>query len=347
VRTPAGAAKESRRPATIKDVARLAAVSIATVSRALNGKGRVGAELQERVNTAARRLRYTPHQAARALIMRRTHTVGVLLPDIHGEYFSELIRGIDRAARQKGLHLLVSSSHGDASEAAQALAAMKGRVDGVLLMTPHLDPKVPERLLPESLPVVMMNMPACNGQLPTLLTDNYGGALAMVRHLKSMGYRRIALITGPAGNWDSDERQRGYRDALKAPPAAWSRVVRGQFTEDSGYAAGRELLAGEHRPDAIFASNDVMAIGCLCAILQAGLRVPGDIALAGFDDIPIARYVTPPLTTVRAQITELGRQSLDALAASLRKRSLGRGARKVLATQLVIRESCGSALRER
>jgi len=329
--------------ATIKDVALRARVSIASVSRALNGTGAVTEKTRQRVVRAARALRYTPHQAARSLITRRTRTVGVLLPDIHGEYFSELIRGIDKAARERGLHLLVSSSHGDSGEAALALSSMNGRVDGILIMSPHVDAALTLGSLPATLPTVLMNMPASAGDAPTLLTDHYGGALAMVEHLKALGYKRIAHITGPEGNWDSDERLRGYHAALGRDAASHGPVLKGLFTEESGYLAGRALLAASPRPDAVFAANDMMAIGCLYAFTEAGLRVPQDIAIGGFDDIPIARYVTPALTTVRAQTTELGRQALDALAAAILEAGTGRGVRQVLGTQLVIRDSCGGA----
>jgi LacI family transcriptional regulator len=169
----------------------------------------------------------------------------------------------------------------------------------------------------------------------------------MVEHLKALGYKRIAHITGPEGNWDSDERLRGYHAALGRDAAGHGPVLKGLFTEESGYLAGRELLATTPRPDAVFAANDMMAIGCLYAFTEAGLRVPQDIAIGGFDDIPIARYVTPALTTVRAQTTELGRQALDALAAAILEAGTGRGVRQVLGTQLVIRDSCGGALAAR
>jgi LacI family transcriptional regulator len=329
--------------ATIKDVALRAGVSIASVSRALNGTGVVTEQTRRRVQRAAKVLRYTPHQAARSLITRRTRTIGVLLPDIHGEYFSELIRGIDRAARASGMHLLVSSSHGDADEASLALQSMNGRVDGVLIMSPHVDAELIERSLPETLPTVLMNTPAHAGRAPAFLTDNYGGARAMVEHLRSLGYQHIAHITGPKSNYESAERLRGFRAALGRAEAAKSLVVNGNFTEESGYVAGREIAAASPRPDAVFAGNDMMAIGCLFALTEAGLRVPQDIALAGFDDIPIARFVTPPLTTVRAQTTELGRQALEELVRGIEDSSSAQRVQHLLTTQLVVRASCASA----
>jgi LacI family transcriptional regulator len=331
--------------ATIKDVAMRARVSTASVSRVLNGSGAVTEPTRQRVLRAAQHLRYTPHEAARSLITRRTRTIGVLLPDIHGEYFSELIRGIDRAARLRGLHLLVSSSHGDADEAALALRAMNGRVDGVLVMSPYLDAQSLDDALPPTLPAVLLNSPENAGRAPAFAIDDFGGAKAMVDHLRALGYRRIAHIAGPERNYESAERLRGFQAALGRTLAAKALVLPGNFTEESGYSAGQQLAAITPRPDAVFAANDMMAIGCLLALREAGLRVPDDIALAGFDDIPIARYISPRLTTVRAQITELGRQALDELASTIDAPADAKPMRHTLGTQLVLRESCGSLTR--
>jgi len=312
------------------------------VSRVLNGSGAVTEVTRQRVLRAAEHLRYTPHEAARSLITRRTRTVGVLLPDIYGEYFSELIRGIDRAARLRGLQLLVSSSHGDADEAALALRAMNGRVDGVLVMSPYLNAHSLGTALPQTIPAVLLNTPESAGGAPAFVIDDFGGAKAMVEHLRELGYERIAHIAGPDGNYESAERLRGFEAALGRPLAAKALVLAGNFTEESGFQAGQQLALANPRPDAIFAANDMMAIGCLLALREAGLRVPDDVALAGFDDIPIARYISPPLTTVRAQITELGRQALEELALAIDARDSARQGRHTLSTQLVIRESCGS-----
>jgi LacI family transcriptional regulator len=300
--------------ATIKDVARAAGVSVASVSRALNGHGSVTEDTRKRILEAAGQLRYVPHAGARSLITRRTDTIGVLLPDLHGEFFSELIRGMDSAARASGRHLLISSSHGSASEAAQALRTLQGRVDGLLIMSPHADTRMLAANLPATLPTVLMNTRIAAGSYAALSVDNRGGADGMVRHLLACGYRRIAFISGPEHNFDADERLRGYRDAMALEPSASATVLRGDFSEGSGYRAGVELCARSERPDAIFAANDMMALGCLFALTERGLRVPGDVALAGFDDIPIARFVTPPLTTVRVRIAELGRLAFEHLA---------------------------------
>ena len=328
-------------PATIKDVAREAGVSVATVSRALNGAENVLPDTRQRIVDIARELRYSPSGAARSLITRKTDTVGALLPDLHGEFFSELIRGIDQAARARGLHLLLSSSHDDAHEAAAALRAMNGRVDGLIVMSPHADDDFLSQNLPPTLPAVLLNSGVRAPTQPVFAVDNFGGARAMTEHLVASGRRRIAFLGGPAANFEARERERGYRAGLPASAQPW--LLAGDFSEDAGLRAAATVLAlpaGE-RPDAVFATNDMMAIGLLGALQSAGLRLPGDIALAGFDDIPIARYVSPALTTMRVPIAAMGGQALDALASVLEREPLA-ARTTVMPVQLVVRRSCGA-----
>ncbi|MEK8049992.1 LacI family DNA-binding transcriptional regulator [Ideonella sp. DXS22W] len=352
-------------PATIKDVARAAGVSVATVSRAMNGHSNVLPDTRERILAVARELRFTPSGAARSLIMRRTETVGALLPDLHGEYFSELIRGIDQAARARGLHLLVSGSHGDAGEAAAALRAMAGRVDGVLIMAPQADADALLEHLAPNLPTVLLNSPGSAahggtlaGGLPSFAIDNVDGGRRMTAHLAAQGRRRIAFIGGPAANHEAQARRQGYREALTALPRPQAPIeYAGDFTEAAGRAVGQQIaaMAAARRPDAVFAANDMMAIGCLVALAEAGIAVPGEVALGGFDDIPIARYVTPPLSTVHVPIAELGAAALAALADAVEAgagddadalatdapRVLPPAPRQVLPVTLVARRSSG------
>lgn len=328
--------------ATIKDVAREANVSVASVSRVLNGLGGVTPETKKIVREVAARLNYIPDNAARSLITGRTNTIGAVLPDLYGEFFSELIRGIDLAARARGLHLLVSSSHDGVADAAAAVRAMRGRVDGMLILSEYVDAAFLEENLPEKLPAVLLDSPVKSARYPVLNIDNRAGAIAMVRHLVEAGHQRVAFITGPKTNFDAQQREKGYRAAMaKHAPDASLVVVDGDFTEESGYRAARELLARKPRPQAVFAANDMMAIGCLYAFKEAGINVPGDIALAGFDDILIARYVTPPLSTVQVRIADLGRLALERLAALLNPTDKTPASVETLGCDIVIRESCG------
>ncbi|MEO7323671.1 MAG: substrate-binding domain-containing protein, partial [Dokdonella sp.] len=170
----------------------------------------------------------------------------------------------------------------------------------------------------------------------------HGGALAMTRHLIACGHRRIAFIAGPAGNLDADERLRGYLDALAEAGLAHERMVlAGDFSEESGHAAGQELFDRKQRPEAVFAANDMMAIGCLFALRERDLIIPIDIAIVGFDDIPIARYVTPPLTTVRVRIADLGRSALTRLVAEMESPGSSSASSQVLPCEVVVRTSCG------
>ena len=327
-------------PATIRDVARAAGVSVATVSRALNGADNVLPETRQRIQEAAKALRFTPSGAARSLITRRTDTVGALLPDLFGEYFSELIRGIDQAARARGLHLLVSSSHGDADEAAAAMRAMNGRVDGLIVMSPHADADFLQHNLPGSLPAVLLNTGAELAGHARFVVDNFGGAQAMTRHLAASGRKRIAFIGGPQGNHEAQERLRGYRAGLKS--GMKEAVFEGDFTEEAGWAAGRRIAQTKPRPDAVFAANDMMAVGCLAALREAGLRVPEDVALGGFDDIPIARYITPALSTIRVPIAALGAAALDTLVKAVEAPQSQATHTEVMPVELVVRRSCGA-----
>ena len=318
---------------------------MASVSRALNGGSGVTAETGQRIREVAQRLRYVPHAAARMLITRRTNTVGALLPDLFGEFFSELIRGIDLAARARGLHLLVSSSHDDAETAALALRAMQGRVDGLLLMSPHADADFLRQNLPQNIPTVLMNTRLSGTDYCSLSVDNGGGARLMVEHLLAQGRQRIAFIEGPAGNRDADQRKLGFRESLASHNlASDATMLQGDFSEASGYRAGQQLLAMKPRPDAVFASNDMMAIGCMTALREAGVRIPQDIAVGGFDDVPMARYVTPPLTTIQVHIADLGSQAMAWLGEQIDDPTGVRiGTRRKVDAELVVRASSAVA----
>lgn len=327
---------------TIKDVAREAKVSVATVSRALNGHENVAEPVRQQVLEVARRLRYTPHAAARSLSSRSTQTIGLVLPDLHGEFFSELMRGIDGVARTHRWHLLVSSYHGDQEQQGVALQAMRGRVDGLLVMSPYAaDPGFLRDNLPPALPTVLINTPLVDGQYPAFGIDDHAGAMAMTRHLLETGRRRIAFIAGPEANHDARERLRGFDEAMAGSAAAAQGIVlSGGFDEASGYAAGQALLREARLPDAVFAANDMMALGCLYAFNQAGVRVPQQVALAGFDDIPLARFVHPALTTMQVSIADLGGRATSHLLHMIdRDDASGGVGGAILVPSLIVRDS--------
>jgi LacI family transcriptional regulator len=331
---------------TIKDVARLAGVSVATVSRVLNASAPVQADTRARVLQVARDLRFAPNGAARTLSRRRAGALGVILPDLYGEFYSELLRGIDQEAQRAGHSLLVSSSHHDSLGVAAAVRAMRGRVDGLLVMAPDVPAAALEEALPDGLALVLLN-PMPGGGIDSITVDNAGGARLVVQHLVALGHRRIAFITGPARNADAQARLRGYRAAMGDAgfPVTRSLVARGAFTEASGWQAARLLMgqAGE-RPTALFAANDASAVGALAALRDSGICVPDDISVVGFDDIPIARYATPPLSTVRVAIDVLGARAASLLLRGLTgpPRRAPRDARcEIVPAELITRHSSG------
>ncbi|NIJ20893.1 LacI family transcriptional regulator [Sphingomonas naasensis] len=321
--------------ATIRDVARRAEVSVASVSRALNGLNNVRGETRERIVAAAKELGYVPHAGARSLSLARAHAIGVVLPDLHGEFFSECVRGMDREASRRGYVLLLSNMHDDSEQSAAALRTMRGRVDGLLVMAPHITPESLERALPAALPAVLINAPGEVAARPALRLDNHAGAHAMVEHLLAGGYRHIVHIAGPESNVDAQERLQGYRDALAAlAPDMPVRVIAGDFNEEAGEAAARQILASHEPCDAVFAANDMMAIGCLHTLRQAGKRVPEDIAVAGFDDVPLARYLA--LTTIEVRIAEIGARAVSRLVDMLEGKGPGGGV-ELYAPELIAR----------
>jgi len=295
--------------ATIRDVARQAQVSVASVSRVLNRLDNVSEETKARVIAAVDALGYVPHAGARSLSLARTNAIGVVLPALHGEFFSEIVRGMDREATRLGLQLLLSNMHADPVQAGHALRAMHGRVDGLLIMCPQMRTEGWVGSMPRGIPAVLLNTPEPMMDHPSMAIDNRAGAAAIARHLIDLGRRHIVHIAGPDHNIDARERREGFEDAIRQlAPDATVTILPGDFNEDTGEDAANTILAQNMKVDAIFAANDMMAVGCLQALRAAGKRVPEDIAIAGFDDVPIARYLA--LTTARVNIADIGARAV-------------------------------------
>ncbi len=330
---------------TIRDVARAAGVSIATVSRVFNNTDLVSDATARKVMQAAAAFDYWPNETAKSLTTSRSHTFGVLLPDLYGEFYSEIIRGVDNQARRASYQVLLSSAHASGDDLLAAARAMLGRVDGLIVMAPDNAAFETVERIRRRLPVVLLNAVDETSGCQAIAIDNAAGARRAVEHLLRLGHREIAMIGGPYGNIDADERARGFREALSDagldPDAA--RIEFGDFREASGHAAGHTLLTRHPCPTAVFAANDSMAIGLLGAARELGFEIPDDLAVVGFDDVTIARYLNPPLTTVGVDAYGLGQQAVTMLLAATSGTQAGPPSRTTMPTELQVRESCGAA----
>jgi LacI family transcriptional regulator len=229
-----------------------------------------------------------------------------------------------------------------------AIQGMRGRVDGLIAMSAHLDAASIVATVPDTMPIVLLNGAASPSRYDAISIDNRRGAFRVVRHLLALGHQRIAFISGATGNTDAAERARGYRRAMRDAGAAPPNEVEisSDSTESSGYHAAQRLLESTPRPTAIFAATDAMAIGAISALRDAGLRVPEDIAVAGFDDIPLARYMSPRLTSVHVGMAELGSRAVETLLHAVAHKDAHIRCHQRLQTRLVVRESCGAHLNE-
>lgn len=325
---------------TILDVARDAGVSPATVSRVLNGLHKGDQVTRDRVQATALALGYIPHSGARALITRRTGALGVLLPYLFGEFFSEFLRGIDGTTREHGIHLLVTSTHTDPAALRTAAGAMRGRVDGYLIVAPGATADDLITRLADSAPTIVVGRDARHCGASSLMIDNTAGAAAVAEHALAMGYSRLAMITGPLTNGDAVAR----RDAFRAAIASATRDVtldefEGDFSTPSGWNAAQAIMAHPRDFDFVFACNDSMATGAISAFREHGVRIPGQLAIAGFDDVPMAQYLTPALTTVHVPIEEMGRHAIRMLINAVVQGTPTPPVCELVATELVVRGS--------
>lgn len=339
-------------PPTLEEVARLAGVSRSTVSRVVNQHPNVRPEVRERVWEVIRKTGYQPHAAARSLATRRTRVIGLIIPQavttlFTDPYFPILMRGVADACNAHNYHLMLSlfsQRRVHNSRTHQDLLyqqVLRGRyLDGVVVSSAPLDDPIFPRLLEDSVPFVIVGR--CPYEQASYVdVDNVIGARMAVEHLLRLGHERIATITGPLNMCAGQDRLEGYRQALTARGISVDEhlIAEGDFTEQGGRAAMQRLLS--YQPTAVFAASDMMAVGALKAIREAGLNVPEDIALVGFDDIPLASMVDPPLTTVRQPIEHLGSMAVELLISMLESPKAGSVHRVVLPTELVIRTSCG------
>ncbi|SRR6266536_1618740 len=335
---------------TIYEVADEAGVSIASVSRVLHGKDGVSDATRERIRGAMHELGYVPSGAARGLASKRLGVIGLIFPDLDDPsaesghetllYSDEVIRGAERAARAQGRAILIAATH---STSARELAlSVAGRVDALVVMARSVR-EADVRMLADRVPTVLLAGGRRLKGTDYVGVDNVGGARAATQHLLEHGFEDIAFMGGPANSPDARARFAGFREALAAAglEAPDRPEVHGNFTERGGAAAMDELLRLRPRPPrAVVVGNDQMAVGAGAFLAETGLSVPEDVALTGFDDIQLARYVTPPLTTVRQPMRRLGEECVRLL---LRRLDDPEAVPQTveLATELVVRQSCG------
>ncbi|MFC5661663.1 LacI family DNA-binding transcriptional regulator [Kitasatospora misakiensis] len=336
--------RQTGRP-TLEEVAARAGVGRGTVSRVINGSSRVSERAKEAVERAVAELGYVPNRAARALAGSRTDAIALVVTETEARvfaepYFLDIIRGVNAelASADKQLLLTLIRTEQERQRFEEYLAAQ--RVDGVLLVSVHRDDPLPDQVRALGVPAVLNGRRSPQEPVAYVDSDNVGAGRSAVAHLAERGRQRIATITGSPDLDAGHGRLAGYREALVAAglPVDERLIATGDFTEDGGRRAMRELLERCPDLDAVFAASDLMAVGALSVLRARGLDVPGDVALVGVDDSPVARHLDPPLTTVRQPIEEMGRRMAGLLLRQIAGEDRG-PSRLVLPTELVVRES--------
>ncbi len=331
-----------KRP-TINDIAKRAGLSKASVSRALNGKQDVDPETRKRVLKLAAQIGYVPSASARALSNGRSNCLGLLVPTLTWPWILEVLRGVAEEIERSGYSLILYTTSGgeDSEREFMSQVVPAGAVDGLALVIPLGMLEYIERLAKGGLPVVVVDDRGHYPDLPTVATTNIEGGRSATRHLIDNGRRRIAMLNGPHDFGCNRDRLAGYKSALQKAGLQFDPrlVVDSDFKETGGASAMTALLAADPDLDGVFVANDVMAFGAMRALRNAGRRVPDDVAVVGFDDIPASAMTHPPLSTVRQPLYEMGRTAASMVMAAVRGESITK--RIELPTSLVVRESSG------
>ena len=327
------------RDITISAIAAEAGVSAPTVSRVLNGRGDVAPATRERIEKLLRTHGYRRrgHRSR-----DRVGLIDLVFNDLDSPWAVEIIRGVEDVAHQSGAGVVVSAIHRRATSARQWLDNVRTRVsDGIILVTTDLDPSLKEELRDLKVPAVVIDAVGVPDlATPTIGATNWSGGLSATEYLIELGHRRIGFVEGRPELWCSRARMDGYRAALEMAGLTVEAdlIASGEYTYESGFQAGRSLFTGEDPPTAVFVSSDQMALGVYEALRQRGLRVPDDVSVVGFDDLPEARWSSPPLTTVRQPLADMGRMAVRTIQRIVRDENI-ESSRIELATQLVVRDS--------
>lgn len=327
---------------TIRDVARQAGVSIATVSRALTqNPHKVSDEARTRILEAVKELDYRPNALAQGLIMKRSMTIGTIIPDISNPYYAEIVRGIQDVAERLGYAVVLQNTDRTKNRIIKCIQVLREkRADGIIFSGGMIHAYETLSSLKELTGRVVV-IGRHEVDFPAVQVDNLGGASQAVQHLIDLGHERIGFVSGPRMSTSSIDRLKGYRNALAQNGHRYDAglVRQGNLTPQSGFQAAKEALRRRERPTAILASNDLMAFGVIHAARGLGLRVPQDLAVVGFDNIPLSSYFDPPLTTVEIPMYDVGAASMQMLADLLSGREFSRI--RLFATRLLVRQSSG------
>ncbi len=328
------------RPATIYDVAARAKLSIATVSRVLQGTGPVSEKARARVDQAARELNYVPLRAARSLAVQRHEAHGLVLPDLAGPFYGDLLMGYERWAGEHGQSVIITVTHGN-PDPERTVRDLAGRVDGIVVHGNALDLPTIHGLRKAGVPIVLIAHPPVTG-CDSIRSESAASAEQLTTRLLDHGRTNLLFVGDPASSYDVSERYAGFARAHETRGLRVPKPEQVPLTEEAGSAVTEKVLKARKRPDGLVCANDELALAALTTLRKAQVAVPEDIVVTGWDDVMAARYVMPGLTTVRQPMTELGRLA----AQRLHERVTGertRARNDVLATQLVLRDSCGTA----
>jgi LacI family transcriptional regulator len=330
---------------TIHDVAQRAGVSPITVSRVINHSGYASRETRERVEAAVAELGYVPNRLARSLRSKRTHTLALVITDITNPFFTTVARGVEDTASDAGYTVIFCNTDESESEEKKYLQVLlQQQVDGILLVPARSTPDSIDMIRKQNTPVVVLDRRLLSGtDVDTVRCENELGAYQLVRLLLELGHQSVALLSGPLGVSTAEDRLAGYRRAMREAGLddRAQTIIYGSFTQVSGIEMMRQLLDQTPRPTAVFAANNLIGIGALHAIQQAGLRVPEDVALVSFDDLP-PTLLTSPFFTVAAQPAyEMGRRATQLLLARLADAAIEPSQEIVLPTELIVRQSSG------
>jgi LacI family transcriptional regulator len=316
----------------------------------MNNSGAVNPATRERINKAIEELHYVPNTLARSFRSKQTCLLALVLSDVTNPFWTTIARGVEDTASRNGFHVIFCNTDESPEKESNHLSVLlQRRVDGIIL-APTTDDK--NRLLPlkqHPMPCVLIDRQVEGSRCDTVVSNGRDGAMKMTQHLIELGHRRIAMVAGPAVISTGQERLEGYRRALQKSgiPPNEDYIVRGNYGEASGYQLVRLLLERNPRPTAIFAGNNFMAVGALHALREAGLRIPEDVALVGFDDIPQGSLISPALTVVSQPAYEMGVAAAESLISRLSGKYRGKPREIVFDTSIIIRESCGQVLRGR